>query len=191
MRLNAKSSVPFLTIIVLLAGFVAVASGVSRWPVGILWSLAWTSIGWVVGFIFSLSRTKQSESRAETYTQLVNTNLEQISDWLTKILVGLGLTQLREIPTKLQAAAAYVAQGISCPQNPNQALAVGLILYFSVVGFLASYLITRLYINSWLRQVERPERLLEPQTFDATFGNISATEVPEGGAHDGNTASRN
>ena len=29
----------------------------------------------------------------------VNTNLEQISDWLTKIIVGLGLVELRNMPT--------------------------------------------------------------------------------------------
>jgi len=39
-----------------------------------------------------------------------NTNLEQISDWLTKILVGVGLTQLREIPGQVQRLATQCSR---------------------------------------------------------------------------------
>ena len=64
-------------------------------------------LGSLVGFLFGIPRTLQ-ETREEnhpisnnTRKYLVNTNLEQISDWLTKILVGVGLTQVTAIKQML------------------------------------------------------------------------------------------
>lgn len=175
-----KRTASFLTLALLLGGMGFVAAGVPNRPAGIVWSLACASIGWLAGFVFSLSRTVQSEARNQSYAQLVNTNLEQISDWLTKILVGLGLTQLNEIPKTLQSAASQVAEAIGGPQQ--KAFALGLIIYFSVVGFLASYLMTRLYINIWLRQAESPARVLQPPETLVALGpsdEIAAEEISE------------
>jgi len=41
-----------------------------------------------------------------------STSLEQISDWLTKIIVGLALVDIAKIPGKLDALASYIASGI-------------------------------------------------------------------------------
>jgi hypothetical protein len=75
-----------------------------------------------------------------------NTNLEQISDWLTKILVGVGLTQLAQVP---QAASA-LAQGFSPllggePQSGG--FGVAMTIYFFVGGFIVTYLWTRLKLG--------------------------------------------
>jgi len=115
-------------------------------------------VGVMVGFLFGIPRTLQSEqagSKADTeadaatpqqgYAQRVNTNLEQISDWLTKILVGLGLTQLGNVPARLGEAAAYVASGMP-DQRGATVFAGGMIVYFSIVGFIGGYLFTRLFL---------------------------------------------
>lgn len=67
--------------------------------------------GGMAGFLFGIPRSAQEPQgsaglpleQASEYK--VNTNLEQISDWLTKIIVGIGLTQLGTVPPSFMAAA--------------------------------------------------------------------------------------
>ncbi len=77
-----------------------------------------------------------------------NSNLEEISDWLTKILVGMGLSQWPAIKTQLRAIMALLANGIG--GEKAQPLALGIVMYFGTIGFLAVYLLTRLFISSAL-----------------------------------------
>lgn len=74
-----------------------------------------------------------------------NTNLEEISDWLTKIIVGLGLINLKVIPGKLKALAWYFSEYGNGPVPESASLA--LILYFSTCGFFLTYLMTRLFLT--------------------------------------------
>lgn len=65
-----------------------------------------------LGFVFGIPRTLQHDVPA---TQVeadvdkgavkyqINTNLEQISDWLTKIIIGIGLIEMRNIGSWLVA----------------------------------------------------------------------------------------
>jgi hypothetical protein len=76
-------------------------------------------------------------------------NLEQVSDWVTKLLLGGGLTQLQQIPTMVWNLAHSVAIGIdSTAKDANlqaqQAFAAGLLIYFFITGFFSGYLITKL-----------------------------------------------
>jgi hypothetical protein len=82
-----------------------------------------------------------------------NTNLEQISDWLTKILVGVGLTQVREIGDKLHTLSGAVATALGDTRG-NRSFALSLILLYLVVGFLFSYLWTRLYLPGAFRKAD-------------------------------------
>lgn len=98
-----------------------------------------------------------------------NSNLVEISDWLTKIFVGVGLVELGKIPAKLEHLAAFLAMGLrSCPvntsANPNadlaclqasQALAMGIIVFFTISGFLFGYLWARLYFQRALGQINK------------------------------------
>lgn len=76
----------------------------------------------------------------------VNSNLEQISDWLTKIIVGVGLTQLHNLPGLASRAARFLAGGLNSNAQ-ERAFAIGLILYFGVLGFVAGYVTTRVYLT--------------------------------------------
>lgn len=80
-------------------------------------------------------------------TYRVNTNLEQISDWLTKILVGVGLTQIGVIPERLEAAARILAPG-----DQDTSFIMALILYSTASGFLLGYLWTRLVIAPMFKE---------------------------------------
>jgi hypothetical protein len=79
-----------------------------------------------------------------------NTNLEQISDWLTKIIVGAGLVEAKAIYVEFGRLSREVATGLCtlaanspAPAPTLTALAGGLILFFGAWGFLAGYLFTR------------------------------------------------
>jgi hypothetical protein len=126
----------------------------------LLWGLAWFSLGAVPGFLFGIPKVLQRASEANEppsgktgpYSQLVNTNLEQVSDWLTKILLGAGLVQLQQVPGAVRNAAAYVAEGLGPGVSPSFAAAI--ILLFTVEGFLVGYLGTRLLLARAFRRAD-------------------------------------
>ena len=159
---NDVSMVSFYLLIFFLGGLALVT--IEEWRgkpyTALLWSLACFSVGAIVGFLFGIPRVLQQDGATATvltpagaaaaspavasaYSLRVNTNLEQISDWLTKIFVGLGLVQLQRVPDHLNRASTFVAYGLG---SGSKFFAGALIVYFSILGFLGFYLITRLYI---------------------------------------------
>ena len=82
-----------------------------------------------------------------------NTNLEQISDWLSKILVGAGLTQIAALPKALNKYAGIIAPGLG-DFSSNLDFSVGLLIFFPVCGFLVGYLWTRLHLLKALNVAE-------------------------------------
>ena len=130
--------------------------------IAILWAAACFMSGFLAGFLFGVPKvgaepassrkpagaTRSAATPADGYSQRPNTNLEQISDWLTKIIVGLGLVELKQIPTHLGNAARWVAESlsVSAPNPATISFAGSLILYFSILGFLAGYLLTLLFL---------------------------------------------
>ncbi len=99
-----------------------------------------------------------SEPRKDSSDYKRNTSLEQVSDWLTKIIVGVGLTQLNNIPPKFIELARYLAAGIGGESHANFVLP--LIIYFGVVGFVLAYIVTRTSFLEFLREHEK-EKLEE------------------------------
>lgn len=75
----------------------------------------------------------------------VNTNLEQISDWLTKIIVGVTLVESKEVLDHLSNAAHMMAGSIGGENSVSLAFAI--LVYFSFSGLLGSYLLTRLFLQ--------------------------------------------
>jgi hypothetical protein len=134
-------------------------------------------LGVTVGFLFGIPRTLQGDHDAASaqttpqsqelrfggYSQRVNTNLEQISDWLTKILVGLTLTQLGNIGTKLGEAAAWIAPGLGSTPHA-EVFASALIVYFTVIGFMSGYLLTRLVLAGAFYRAHVSTRLQDVET---------------------------
>jgi tetratricopeptide (TPR) repeat protein len=145
----------------------------SGWKgLAILWALACVATGTLAGFLFGIPRVLQnnappqnpgstapdkavtsSEAKSVESSYQVNTNLEQVSDWLTKIIVGLGLVELRRIDDYLVRATTFIGPGIS--DSNSQALAGGIIIYFSVLGFLGGYIMTRLFLAGAFARADR------------------------------------
>ncbi len=149
----------------------------------ILWSLACLAAGGIVGFLFGIPRVLQDNAAVAvgnnngvanknsndasngnnnetnktlplSYRIMVNTNLEQISDWLTKIIVGLGLIELRNVPGYLNSLSGFFALGLG-GTTQLQSLAAAIIVYFVIVGFLGIYLMTRIYLAQVFSKADR------------------------------------
>jgi tetratricopeptide (TPR) repeat protein len=115
-------------------------------------------LGLFAGFLFGIPK-HISKNISGIYTS--NTNLEEISDWLTKILVGLGLTQISFIPSKVESIVLYLSyRMVNIPQN----IILSVLLYFIFFGFFAGYLITRIYLSKEFAKVEDDLRNLNKAT---------------------------
>jgi len=102
--------------------------------------------GGLLGFLFGVPKTRgdnTEDSEGTPHTRYrVNTNLEQISDWLTKILVGVGLTQLAKIADAAAHLISVVAKGMGGGAGATS-VAGGILVYFIGNGFLSAYYVTR------------------------------------------------
>jgi tetratricopeptide (TPR) repeat protein len=89
----------------------------------------------------------------------VNTNLEDISDWLTKMLVGVGLTQLYTVPSFVWKVAGKLdTDGFGWDKH-GQLLAVVIFFYFAPGGFWLSYVGTRTILTRLFAQSESTDAL--------------------------------
>ena len=94
----------------------------------------------------------QSKTLRTRPTSKANTNLVEISDWLTKIIVGVGLFQLSTLPGKLKSLAGYFATAFGTPAAPPS-LVMAILGYFAIFGFLLGYLWARIYLAEEFAQV--------------------------------------
>ncbi|HKE13449.1 MAG TPA: response regulator [Kofleriaceae bacterium] len=133
-------------------------------------------VGALTGFLFGIPRSlQQGRSAAAGTTDRTererderagegdapyqpNTNLEQISDWLAKILVGVGLTQLANIPGSLQEMGEYLAPGVGGFAS-SAVFAGALVVYFALAGFFAGYLWTRLNLERLFKEADLRARI--------------------------------
>lgn len=131
-------------------------------------ALASMVVGGILGFLFGIPKSLQGNDPVNAgsnnhqaiktvngYEQryIANTNLEQISDWLTKILVGVGLTQLSDAPRVVRDFGEYFGQSY---QNAGMAsrFIIAASIFFLMLGFLFSYLWTRLFLGGELARAD-------------------------------------
>jgi hypothetical protein len=103
----------------------------------------------IVGFLFGIPRQLQLDGADQIAAGglLVNTNLEQISDWLTKIIVGVGLIEIGRLASGLDSIAESVPLG---GRDSAHEFALALLIYSLADGFLVSYVWTRLELSAKL-----------------------------------------
>jgi hypothetical protein len=100
------------------------------------------------GAVFAQSVHTRAPSTA------VNTNLEQISDWLTKIIVGVSLVNSDRVGRAMMSVANEMASSFGGPGSRSLALAT--LTYFSVIGLLGGYLLTRLFLQRAFEALASP-----------------------------------
>jgi hypothetical protein len=121
--------------------------------------LAGSLVGSFLGFIFAIPRSLQHSEKAgsdEDSFYAPNTNLEQISDWLTKILVGISLVQYSQIVAAFDRAVGEMATSLGNSQE--RFFAGAILLAYAVAGFFCAYVWTRLRFTRDLTSLERMVR---------------------------------
>jgi hypothetical protein len=115
-------------------------------------SMAAAAIGALFGFLFAVPRTPVAHHEATITphsTKLPNTNLEQISDWLTKVLVGATLTQMARIPDA--AREVFNSVGGSLGVGDSGVIFTGATILFGLTaGFILGWLATRTWVGRML-----------------------------------------
>jgi hypothetical protein len=101
---------------------------------------------------------------------VANTNLEQISDWLTKILVGVGLTQFAPIARDAGRLFASLAPSFG-GGNVGTAFAGGLVLYMVTSGFATGWLFTRLFLGRAMVAADPAAALIDRAKQEEEAGN--------------------
>lgn len=135
----------------------AFATRGSHWSyvgVGMLTAFAAFMAGCLAGFLFGIPRAVSSgelrhQPGSPTYTP--SSNLAEVSDWLTKLLLGAGLVELTRlggpvsklidnVAASLQATAAGAAPG-----QEAKIMAGVILIGFTVIGLLGGYIATTLW----------------------------------------------
>jgi hypothetical protein len=99
--------------------------------------------GGLIGFLFGIPHTVQNTGATGVAALFQgNTNLEQVSDWLTKIIVGVGLVQIG----RLLPALSRLGRDLKGPLGgtpTSSAFGLMLVISYALLGFLFLYLWSR------------------------------------------------
>jgi hypothetical protein len=149
----------FLALVLLLGGtawiwIYAFNTPGSHWSyiaVGMLTALAALMAGFLAGFLIGVPRSVSSgQVRLSGNDQKFSpsTNLAEISDWLTKLLLGAGLVSLSRLGGPLGMLIDDVAAGLYGPKatpaiiQSAKVTAGAIMIAFAVLGLLVSYIVT-------------------------------------------------
>ena len=138
-------------------------------------------VGALTGFLFGIPRVVAAAAASRSGDEVLapamapsqsrggispNTNLEQISDWLTKILVGVGLTQVGELPGALARLATGIAPLLG-DRADSGVFGAATAVYAVAGGFLVGYLYTRLQLGGAFREADLESKV---SAIEAEFG---------------------
>lgn len=171
-----SGQVPIILLTIFISGIVIlIAGGFTKTDYRVVPALIWAFgccvSGMLLGFLFAIPRTLPSgaivapapaqnnaprtdtpPARIDYDTKPVpghneiNSNLVEVSDWLTKIIVGVGLVELKDLPRNAESVAFFIAPSLGIAIDSAVSIAGGIILFFSILGFLIGYLLTRIYL---------------------------------------------
>jgi hypothetical protein len=102
--------------------------------------------GVLLGYLFGLHPTDNSQkSPGQPSNVTPPTNLVEIADWLTKVILGAGLVQLASLRHLTWNLAGTMAEGVvkGTAEPANPAIALAIMAFFSACGLLYGYLWTR------------------------------------------------
>ncbi len=186
-----------ISIALLLTSIGAAKGGISAGITAVLWATGGLAVGTFAGFLFGIPKILQRGSAGaepspakspspaapnaeQSYRQQVNTNLTEISDWLTKIIVGLGLIHLKQAPAFVMGKATVLAASLKALDSTGDylAFATAILVTFPAFGFLFGYLSTRLYLASAFARADLAALNSAQTAADANSGRLeSLTET--------------
>ena len=135
---------------------------------GLLSGAAAALLGALLGFLFGLPRGSNGHSgnggtpppnaaanMAATQRGAVNNNLLDISDWLTKIIVGAGLVGLTDLVRWIGEVGRRVGVGAGLEGETAAMFGGAILVFFFTWGFLFVYIQTRTIISVIFASTER------------------------------------
>jgi hypothetical protein len=140
--------------------------------------------GALLGFIFGIPRMvgglDPGTPGVTRPSYRSNSNLEQISDWLTKILVGLGLVEFGRIVAATERLGTFLGPGLGADAT-SRPFAIGLVVFFIVSGFLALYVVTRVHFGLLFARTEKSLSDLDEKiaTAKKTASEIEGADVAD------------
>jgi hypothetical protein len=108
-------------------------------------------VGSIIGFLFGVPVRERNPGVDATGTvnrtigYRPNTNLEQISDWLTKIIVGIGLVQFPKIAHFFVLLGHYAGPAFGAAPA-GEIIAVSIVIHYTLVGFFNGFLLAYLWL---------------------------------------------
>ena len=189
---HKSSRVPFVLLVIFLMGTFSVVtcgSGTPGYHLGnaLIWGFGFCVSGMLLGFLFAIprilpagaiiapARNGNGNGKRETdpvsngvlshpgqSPSEINSNLVEVSDWLTKIIVGVGLVELKHLPTAARGVADYIAPSLGLAPAMAAPVAGGIMLFYSVLGFLIGYLLTRIYLAVIIKWADNQVKNLNP-----------------------------
>jgi len=132
----------------------------ARFGAGSLLAFAAFTSGSLLGLLFGIPKATKSQSDERDGRELTpstvgqflaaNNNLVEISDWLTKVLVGATLTQVNKLPSVLVKFGTHYGAAMG-----GESVAITLLIGFAASGFLSGYLVTRVILQGALHRAGR------------------------------------
>ncbi len=118
--------------------------------VGLFLAGAATAFGSMLGFLFgvpkaSLNRALDNTNSKDELAYVPNTNLETISDWLTKVIVGVGLVEVREVIRSIDQIG-QIAGAAMGGTALTRVIATSLLVNNVLMGFFQGFLVAYLYL---------------------------------------------
>lgn len=151
--------------VMLIVSSLMIGASLSFLGVALTTAFATYAVGLALGLFFGLPSLVAKVADGSSSSP-DSTSLEQIADWLVKIVVGVTLTRFDHFSGMLENAAAQVSAAMACRPSgaPCPAPVAGTIMAcFSIMGFLTAYLWMRRYFIGELRRGrdEAERRLLD------------------------------
>src|ERR1017187_3051576 len=119
---------------------------------GILIACASFITGFFTGNLFGIPKRNKGEKSDYDF----NNSLVEIADWLTKIIVGLGLVNLKQIPKYLLNLGTYVNDAVNI-QNGGKSASVYtmcVVIFYSVFGLYIGYNYMRLVLSGKYKKAD-------------------------------------
>ena len=164
-------------------------------PSGVRWDAFATAVitgscsflaGGLVGFLFGIPRSASSGQAAPAGGYQANSNLVEVSDWLTKIIVGVGLVQIGRVASALTRLAASLKAPLG-GQPSSAAFGIAMVIANVLLGFLFFYL--------WARSLLEPNLELangdEQKATIMALNDAEVVPVPETAIGSGTTVTGN
>ena|SRR5215472_3996239 len=136
---SVGGAVAFNSVVFVTLGFCAVIAATPEWPTAIFWAAACLLSGGFIGMLFGVPISAKQANGAPRNL------VAESADTVSKFITGFGVAKYQEIFAQFKESAGYLSGSLRCCGNQNSSFAGGLILYFSILGFLAGMLLSHFY----------------------------------------------